>query len=169
MDDQSIRLKGRDALQLGAGKLLPALSLPVLQAQDELSLRKLGRPYAIVLVHGLPCPSCEDYVRQLERSDITTWGGRVAVVVPHLADCVSLRSSLGGGPAEVLLDPDRELAAGDLAVVVADEWGELFFAAASSPDHDLPAAEEVAEWIRFVAVQCPECEGPEGAWRELER
>jgi hypothetical protein len=28
-------------------------------------------------------------------------------------------------------------------------------------------ADEVLERVKFVAMQCPECEGPEGEWRKL--
>ena len=52
-------------------------------------------------------------------------------------------------------------------VVILDEWGEVFFVADAEAGHDLPTSAEIADWIRFLAIQCPECEGPEGEWRKI--
>jgi hypothetical protein len=44
-------------------------------------------------------------------------------------------------------------------VVVADQWGEIYHVAAIDPDD--PRAidpDELLEWLRFVQVQCPECQ-----------
>lgn len=43
-------------------------------------------------------------------------------------------------------------------VVVADRWGEIHYAAGGRVD-DLPAPSEIIEWLRYVQVQCPECQG----------
>ena len=75
-------------------------------------------------------------------------------------------------PFPLAADPDRRvaercgLASGGL--LIADQWGELFLVE-PMPDgaHSYPAPAEVAEWLRFVAIQCPECENPEGEWRTL--
>jgi hypothetical protein len=42
---------------------------------------------------------------------------------------------------------------------VADRWGELQWIAASDKVADLPSPREIAAWLRFVEIQCPECEG----------
>lgn len=42
-------------------------------------------------------------------------------------------------------------------VVVADRWGEVVFSRAVEAGADLPAVEDLLEWIRFVRSQCPEC------------
>ena len=47
-------------------------------------------------------------------------------------------------------------------VVVADRWGEIFFVSTESHPTALPPPEEVLDWLRFVQVRCPECEGE---WR----
>ena len=44
-------------------------------------------------------------------------------------------------------------------VLVADRWGEIVFAAHAEGDSDLPAVDEIGEWVRYVTVKCPECEG----------
>jgi hypothetical protein len=44
-------------------------------------------------------------------------------------------------------------------VVIADRWGEIAFAVQSALASDLPAADELVEWLRYVQHKCPECEG----------
>jgi hypothetical protein len=72
-----------------------------------------------------------------------------------------------GDHATVLADPEGKLRAIGPALVVADEWGEIYFAASAADGDELPDPEELEDWARFVAIQCPECEGPEGEWRSL--
>jgi hypothetical protein len=45
------------------------------------------------------------------------------------------------------------------AVVVADRWGEVQFAAAMPRVAELPPVEDLLEWVRYVQQRCPECEG----------
>jgi hypothetical protein len=44
-------------------------------------------------------------------------------------------------------------------VVVADQWGEVFYSA-SPPSADVsqfPPVDELLSWLQFVRMQCPEC------------
>jgi hypothetical protein len=45
------------------------------------------------------------------------------------------------------------------AAVVADPWGEVRFRHHGGAAHDLPDPAELVDWARFIAIQCPECEG----------
>lgn len=45
------------------------------------------------------------------------------------------------------------------SVVVADRWGEIVHVAHPSAVQDLPALDEIAEWVRYLQHRCPECEG----------
>jgi hypothetical protein len=42
---------------------------------------------------------------------------------------------------------------------VADRWGEMQWVTAAPRVADMPSAQEIAAWLRFVEIQCPECEG----------
>jgi len=46
--------------------------------------------------------------------------------------------------------------------IVADRWGELMLVAVRLQRSQLPAPEELVEWVDFVRHRCPECEGE--AW-----
>jgi peroxiredoxin len=45
------------------------------------------------------------------------------------------------------------------AVVVADRWGEVVFAAEPTDVAGLPAPDDVIDWVRYTMSKCPECEG----------
>lgn len=45
-------------------------------------------------------------------------------------------------------------------VLVADRWGEVYFAAGG--DDRLPDPDQLIEWLRTVQHECPECQGE--AW-----
>jgi hypothetical protein len=76
------------------------------------------------------------YVAQLE--------GLMAEVTPRDSACVISRTSVPGLPRP--------------GIVVADRWGEIHFGTGGRLE-DLPAPAEIVEWLRFVQVQCPECQG----------
>jgi hypothetical protein len=42
---------------------------------------------------------------------------------------------------------------------VADRWGEMQWIASAERVAELPCAREIAAWLQFVEIQCPECEG----------
>jgi len=44
-------------------------------------------------------------------------------------------------------------------VVIADRWGEIHFVARAPAAGELPDADELIGWLRYVQQQCPECEG----------
>jgi hypothetical protein len=42
---------------------------------------------------------------------------------------------------------------------VADRWGQMQWVASAERVVDLPSPREIAAWLQFVEIQCPECEG----------
>lgn len=44
-------------------------------------------------------------------------------------------------------------------VLVADRWGEIYYVTSADRTADLPTARELAEWLRYVHNECPECQG----------
>jgi hypothetical protein len=43
-------------------------------------------------------------------------------------------------------------------VVIADRWGEVYFVTGAAGAAGLPGPDALVEWLRFVQVQCPECQ-----------
>ncbi len=61
------------------------------------------------------------------------------------AECVVTRTAVAGMPAP--------------SAIVADRWGEIYFGAAAEDVAALPSPDGLVEWLRYVQMKCPECEG----------
>ena len=42
---------------------------------------------------------------------------------------------------------------------VADRWGQMQWVISADRIAELPSPREIAAWLQFVEIQCPECEG----------
>ena len=135
---------------------------PCDSALGGVSLRRLTR--------SAVCPDCQRYISGLLASNgdrISEWGGRLGVVVPGDGGSAHELAETIGGVVPILLDPEGKLALGKAMVIVTDEWGEVYFVMDAGAGHNLPGPVQIGDWIRFLAIQCPECEGPEGEWRTI--
>jgi hypothetical protein len=90
-----------------------------------------------LLLISLPESGAEDYVRSL--------GERMSALTAHDTVCVLTSDRITGIPPP--------------SIVVADKWGEIQYAASGGSAADLPGPEELIEWLRWVQMHCPECEG----------
>jgi hypothetical protein len=61
------------------------------------------------------------------------------------AACVITRDPIAGLPGP--------------GVLVADRWGEIVYVVTTSDVSELTRAEELLDWLRYVQIRCPECEG----------
>ncbi|HEX6134688.1 MAG TPA: hypothetical protein VFZ24_12030 [Longimicrobiales bacterium] len=133
------------------------------------SLRSGRGPRIIIVAHGVDCAECAAYAARLagEEDALNEWGARVTVVAPDGERAIA--APLAASGVEVLLsrDPAGTFGIAPAALVVTDEWGEVYFSIRAGSGHEFPDPGEVIDWIRFVAIQCPECEQPEGEWRSL--
>jgi RNA polymerase subunit RPABC4/transcription elongation factor Spt4 len=145
---------------------LPDLTLPGAGGGPPIPLRSPGRQGTVLLLlHSLACHECRGYVDSLARTraQLEDWDGRVVVVAPQ-SDASHIQREL---PFATAIDEGGECArrcdAGGGSMLIADQWGEIFFVHRGEPgSHAFPAPDEVVEWLRFVAIQCPECQGE--AW-----
>lgn len=141
---------------------LPELALPSADGAP-VPLRAPGRRSPlIVLAHGGDCAACAVFVRRLEaeRAEIEAWDGRVLLVAPG---STGAEPSIRSDAFPVLIDGDgrvaKALSVHPPAVVVADPWGEIHEAREGGEAHRLPSPEEIVGWLRYLAIQCPECQG----------
>lgn len=146
---------------------IPDLTLPRGSDGVPTRLRTTGRENTVlILLHSAACRGCIDYLRSLvaAREGLQDWDGRVVAVVPAgVSEAGRVREAVEPSFL-VLADPDgrcREACGvGGGSIIIADQWGEVFHVYAGEPDsHDFPAPDEVVEWLRFLAIQCPECQG----------
>ena len=148
-----------------AGDRLPDLELTSADGVVT-GLRARGRFGAVVvLVHDAACEDCRHYLAELAAADEQhrEWDGRVVALVPAAPERVAEYRDTAGLPYSVLSDPERRawaaLGLEGAAVLIADQWGELRYVSPAGAGHSFPTADEVTGWLRFLAVQCPECEG----------
>lgn len=153
--------------QLRKGDKVPSVSLKTCSVAGVTALDASRGPRVFVAMHAVGCETCIGYVKQVlhMRDELASWGGHVAVVCSECSG--ESAAELAGLGVPLLDDRDALLAHGRLTVIVADEWDEIYFASESDEVHGIISADEVLEWVKFVAIQCPECEGPEGEWRNL--
>ncbi len=59
--------------------------------------------------------------------------------------CVITRDAVPGLPAP--------------GALVADRWGEIVYVTTVATPDGLPSAEQLFEWLDYLAQRCPECEG----------
>jgi hypothetical protein len=106
--------------------------------------------------------------RTVRYADIWQRRQLVLVALPGAADDVgrayaahvAARLAAPGAPdTAVVVTADSVPSVPAPAVIVADRWGEVYFAAGGAEARDLPAPGEVVEWATFVAHECPECQG----------
>ncbi len=148
------------------GGKLPDVSLPV--AGRDLSRRARGsrrRAPVLVLLDRADCEACWLYVAQLAdlHGDIVDWAGEVLIVAPESLTAERLAAHPLPDTFSVLEDPDHRLARGlriePPAVVIADQWAVVRHVETAGPDHRFLEVREVVEWLRYMAIECPECEG----------
>jgi peroxiredoxin len=77
----------------------------------------------------------------------------------YAADVTARVREFGDQDIECVVTQDQVPRISPPAVVVADRWGEIVFAVKKSEVADLPAPQELIEWLTCVSNQCPECEG----------
>lgn len=154
---------------LAAGGMLPAVSLTDAQTGEMLALRRVGGPRVLLVVHAASCEPCQRYLRDLGSvtDRVGEWGGRITVILPGAAEDAKTFQEALPYRYQILLDPADEVGGGEAAVVVADSWGEVYSVAKADAGHELSPPEDLLAWVQFLAIHCPECEGPEGAWRRL--
>ncbi len=158
------------------GDLLPAFTLPARDGGPDVKLRAPGRLATVLVALHDDCAPCDAYLAALaaQEAELRDWDGRVMAVRVGRADAESAARSSEGEkhahaaphrPAErvrVAADPERSLASAGItapAVLIADQWGELFVVEPAGAEHALLAPDEIVAWLRYLAVQCPECQG----------
>lgn len=90
-----------------------------------------GRTTVLVKLHSAECEGCRHYLDQLAASaaEFEVWGASL-VVAP--------------GPSD------------DAAVIVADQYGQIYDAVYTGGGHQFPAPRQLEEWLKFLGTLCPE-------------
>jgi hypothetical protein len=143
-------------LCLSVADFLPDIQLPSVPNGDSVQLRESGgKTSVVVTVHGAECSGCRQYLGQLAgmASEFAIWDARLLVILPSPPD----QAAHLEGPGIALADEHRRLAeTASASLLVADRYGQIFYATHSGACHDLPAARELEEWLKYLGTLCPE-------------
>ena len=156
-----------DDIRLAVGQSLPDLALPTAPSGAPVSVRRRGRDNTVLIgLHDADCEACLAYLTALGEAHETLrdWDGRILPVLHGPLEAASEIRAARALPFPVLSDAEGRLrdgwGIGGGTLLLADQWGEIFLVQAGAEgEHAFPPPEEVAEWLRFVAIQCPECQG----------
>jgi hypothetical protein len=143
---------------------LPDIELPIASGNGSYTLTARPRwSLAIVFLHGLDCDGCLHFLQQLEEghSDLIEWDAEVVIVLKQISDAAVTPDVAPS--IRVLTDAEHrfESAAHVVApaVLVVDQWRDVRESWEAAEAHRFPAVSELVSWARFLATQCPECEG----------
>lgn len=151
--------------RLRAGDRFPMLELPAAPNGRSRQLRNASRDALILLVLPREMGPWEDDLASIADAvrEIEQWYARVHIVVrAGLDEAGTLRERLGGR-ISVLSDPEGSaaerlgIASDRAALIVADRYGQVYEVEQAPPGSPLPNADEIEQWTRFLATQCPEC------------
>jgi hypothetical protein len=136
---------------------LPDVALAPAAGGHAVPLRRPRHAVVLVLLGGAPDDDARDFLRRLAGAEpsIAGWDGRVLVVATGGGAGGPGAAAAGGSalPFPVLADPAGAVVAAagvdPPAVVVADQWGEVYWSSGA-----WPRVEELADWARFLAIRC---------------
>ena len=141
------------------GDRLPVRSVDTSEGVT-IAVRPSSSRAVIMLLPHPDCVQCDAYLRQVstERARFLRWSAMAITIVADTseADRVSAFVDL-----PVAADPalrHRWRLEDTAAVVVADSHGEIWDRAMAADGHILPDVDDIEEDVRFIAIQCPECD-----------
>ena len=77
----------------------------------------------------------------------------------YAAGLAERRADMAAAETTLVVTTEEVPGAPRPGVLIADRWGEIQLAAQATRPRDLPQADELLEWLRYVQYKCPECEG----------
>jgi hypothetical protein len=131
---------------------LPPLELTGPTGTVRLRAPELGSP-VLLLIRDEAIDRARPYVRALEdhERDLRDWYGRPLIITERPVSETAL-------PRAVATREDWDgFGVDDSALMIADRWGIVYFAKGTTTFDDLPPLDDVVEWARYLATQCPEC------------
>jgi hypothetical protein len=97
----------------------------------------------LIATHDARSPGARAYQQALDESPRLTRPDTAIVVFEPAAQDDPAAAQLPSAPS----------------VTIADRWGEVQHVARGGSDSDLPQPPTLVEWLEYVAMKCPECEG----------
>lgn len=156
-----------DARRMGlptAGVVVSDIRLPSAADAQPTALSSNQAPTVVVILPPRAGTHFRTYLDAHEAGarHLAEWGARLVLVVTGSpGEAEALVPAAFARSHTVLVDPHRKLGVTGPAAMVVDECGAVIFARQVERIDALPTPSELREWVIFVAIRCPECEGPE--------
>jgi len=144
---------------------LPDTPLPPLAGGAAVPLRAHRQATVLVLLPSRPDTADVAYLRSLGAAEpaLRGWDGRVVAVLAGGASTEELAAARATLDPLALPFPVAADASGTVAraagvtppaLVVCDQWGEVYAALPVGPERPWLPVGEVEEWLRFLSVRC---------------
>lgn len=146
---------------IGIGDTVPTSSVKAADGSVILLRSSPHRAVVLMYPHTGECPQCTAYLQQLNdhAAAFSRWTALPIVVVDdhrhgdHLSSTISF---------PVVVDDalrHRFAISGDhAAVLVVDRHGQIWEQFSSGDHAELPDPDRLTEDVKFIAIQCPECD-----------
>jgi hypothetical protein len=145
------RMEPRDSM---IPQRLPALTLNGPAGAVPLRAPAAGSR-VLLLVRDADLERARPFIAMLEQSlpELRDWYADALLVTEHATPETALPVANAEHDAWSALG----VRPGENALIIADRWGEVYFARQARSFTDWPPPPRIEEWVRFLAMQCPEC------------
>lgn len=154
------------------GRAIPFATLPTADGGTFSVANLRGkRQAALFLGHDAGCLACFGYARQLAAAHADLGEADAVALIVVGSDPAAVAGWRHGVDPQstILADADGawkravtasiEAAATDAVVIVLDRYGAPRAGASVAEAGGLPDPSAIVEWLRFIALDCPECSG----------
>jgi hypothetical protein len=90
---------------------------------------------------------------------ITAGGVDPDVVRRYAVELTHRAAEFDGYETECVVTRDHVHGIPERATVIADRWGEIVHIGVRSDRVGLPTPHELLDWVAYLQIRCPECEG----------
>ena len=161
--------------KLKIGELIPNFRLPTVNGSGQTGTwdYKQYRNLVLLFFPSVECIKCRILLGEIAKhyGDYQQMEAEVLSISPDEVDHLRQFANDLALPFPVLYDSDghvtdlflnqteqaTERTVFEAAIFIADRWGEIFMRKMVEKARDLPAEEEVREWLEFIELQCEEC------------
>lgn len=119
-------------------------------------LMRHGRALLLIVMHDAACSRCDEFLQSLAgaKDELSSWDMDVAVISPDATARI---------PFRLFVDAEDRfadaMAIESPAVLVVDQWRDVRELYEVGDSHNFPEIKPLIAWARYLATQCPECEG----------
>lgn len=143
---------------LKKGMILPSLRLREISGGElALDSSRGRRNLVLFLLHPAGCNSCEAKLQELAEGypELVAEGADVLAVFSAVPPTEAVSRASSRFPFPLLVDAERSLGDG-ATIIITDRFGEIFHLVHAGEGHQLLSVAEIADWLAFIGVQCPE-------------